>query len=99
MAEPAERSDSVVDRDDHHAVTLREVPPVIEHLGSDHVAAAVNPEEDRHEGVTTRNRGGIRVRRVDVEVQTVLVAEDLSLLTRNASEQTRELRAEGARIQ
>jgi len=54
----------------------------------------MNPYENGNPIFTLRDRGLLTAFRIDVEKQTIFVAENLPFVTRDATESTRELRAE-----
>jgi hypothetical protein len=54
----------------------------------------MNPYENGNPIIPVRDRGRLAVFRIDVEEQTIFAAKNLPLVTRDATESTRELRAE-----
>ena len=94
MPEPPEWPKPVVDRHNHDIVGLGHVPAIVESRMTDHVAATMNPDENRNPVFTLWNVGRIAVLRVDIEKQTIFAAQNFTLVTRDATEATRELRTE-----
>ena len=77
MVEPAEHAEAVVDGDDDDVAFGREARPVVDARIADRVAAAVDPHHHRQARVALRHRVAGELRRVDVEVEAVFVADDL----------------------
>ena len=91
VPEPPEGPEAVVDRHHHDVVGGRQVAAVVEAGAADRVAATVDPEHDRESARAGDHIARLCPRRVDVEVEAVLVADDALRAARLACEGAREL--------
>src|SRR5215470_8929705 len=96
MAKPPERSEAVIDGDDHDLLRRRKMSSVIEGGSADRVAAAVDP--NHHRPARSALRHGIAPYHwgVHVEVEAVLAPRDRPLLPGHAAEGAGVLRARRA---